>query len=172
MPTVTLTALNATDREAFVSLLGEVFEHSPWVAEGAFDARPFASVAALHQAMTRVVAEAGEGRQLELIRAHPDLADRAALAGKLTQSSTREQRGAGLDALSADEYARFHNLNNRYRDRFAFPFVLAVKGHTKTSILEAFETRLGNDPERERERALAEIARIARFRLAALVDEG
>ncbi len=160
------TTLNAFPKPEFVAALGGIFEHAPWVAEGVWPERPFASPDTLHRAMCAVVAAAGPEAQLALIRAHPDLAGKAALA--MTAASSAEQAGAGLDRLTEEEYGRFHTLNDLYRARFGFPFILAVKGHTKTSILAAFESRLPNTPECERERALAEIYRIARFRLEAL----
>src|SRR5437867_1566029 len=131
----TLQAVNGMDAADFVKTLGWVFEGSPWVAERAVAARPFASVEALHGAMVRAVEHASRDEQLALIRAHPDLAARV----RLSASSTAEQAGAGLDRLSADEYARFQELNRRYLERFGFPFVIAVRHHTKASILDAFE---------------------------------
>ena len=119
--------------------------------------------------MVAVVDRAPTERHLALIRAHPDLAGKAALAGDVAEASRVEQRGAGLDRLTAAEFARFQTLNRRYRERFGFPFILAVRGHDKHSILEAFELRLDNDPATERRRALEEIYRIARFRLDDLV---
>ncbi len=169
-PLLTLAALNRADQARFVDLLGGVFEHSPWVAEGAGAARPFASVEGLYRAMVGVVEEAGE-KQLELIRAHPDLAGKAARAGGLTAASSREQAGAGLDRLSEDEYRRFHALNDAYKEKFGFPFILAVKGHTKESILASFESRLPHSAEEERRTALAEVYKIARFRLEALLGD-
>lgn len=171
MPKIPLAALNAMPADDFTAALGDVFESSPWVAAGAADARPFRSRDELHRAMTAVVEAAPAARQLHLIRAHPDLAGRAALAGTLTEASRSEQAGAGLDQLTREEYAAFQALNARYTERFGFPFVLAVKGHDKHSILASFERRLANPPERERARALQEIARIARFRLRELVAE-
>jgi len=149
--------------------LGGTFEASPWVAEGALEARPFGSLDELHAAMVRVVEGAGEGRQLELLRAHPDLAGKAALAGELTESSRLEQAGAGLHRLTPVEYREFHELNSRYTQTFGFPFILAVKGHTKESILGAFRARLQNDRETERRTALEEVYRIAYFRLEGLL---
>lgn len=157
----TLQAVNGMDAAELVETLGWVFESSPWVAERVVAARPFASVEALHGAMVRAVEQASRDEQLALIRAHPDLAARV----RLSASSTAEQAGAGLDRLSADEYARFQELNGRYRERFGFPFVIAVRHHTKSSILEAFERRLANPEDVEIATALAEIAEIARFRL-------
>lgn len=163
--------LTTSSRTEFVAALGDTFENSPWVAEKAFDKRPFASFDDLHRAMCEVVAAADRDAQLALIRAHPDLAG-TALGGELTAASSREQAGAGLDRLTEAEYGRFHALNDAYRARFGFPFVLAVKGHTKTSILDAFETRLAHSPDAERRAALAEIYQIARFRLGALEGAG
>ncbi|MDZ7705214.1 MAG: 2-oxo-4-hydroxy-4-carboxy-5-ureidoimidazoline decarboxylase [Trueperaceae bacterium] len=160
-----LTTLNHAEPSAFRDALGDIFEHAPWVAEAVASERPFRDIDALHQAMVAVVAAASLERKLELIRAHPDLAGKAARAGTLTESSTREQAGAGLDQLSDDEYERFQRLNEAYKDRFEFPFILAVKGHTKQSVLGAFETRLDNSYDQEIDRALHEIAKIARFRL-------
>jgi len=157
----TLQAVNEMDAADFVETLGWVFEGSPWVAERVVGARPFASVEALHGAMARAVEQASREEQLALIRAHPDLAARV----RLSESSTAEQAGAGLDRLSADEYARFQDLNGRYRTRFGFPFVIAVRHHSKASILDAFERRLANPVDVEITTALGEIAEIARFRL-------
>jgi 2-oxo-4-hydroxy-4-carboxy-5-ureidoimidazoline decarboxylase len=162
----TLADLNSLDRTAFVDALGWVFEGSPWVAERAWAARPFASVAALHAALVQAVERASPDEQLALIRVHPDLGTRA----RLSDSSTAEQAGAGLDRLNPDEYARFHDLNARYRERFGFPFIIAVRNHTKASILAEFARRLGHSATDERATALAEIATIARFRLAEAVQ--
>lgn len=173
-PTATklsLSTLNACSDAEFTAALGGVFERSPWIAARAAQGRPYKTLGALHEAMTRAVEAAGREAQLELIRAHPDLAGKAALAGELSSDSIFEQVNAGLGALSHAEYTRFHTLNAAYKARFGFPFVLAVKGHDKTSILAAFETRLHNGSERERTRALAEIYQIARFRLEALLGD-
>jgi 2-oxo-4-hydroxy-4-carboxy-5-ureidoimidazoline decarboxylase len=164
-----LDNLNNLDQESFINKLGGIFEHSSWVAEDAWSKKPFASVAELHQAMCDVVRQAPEEKQLSLIRAHPDLAGKAALAGDLTESSKREQAGAGLDRLTQEEYQRFHRLNDAYKAKFDFPFILAVKGHTKESILKSFEERLPNSLEAEKNRALEEIYKIAGFRLEALL---
>ena len=160
--------LSELSETVFVAALADIFEHSPWIAAGAYDARPFGSLDELHGAMCGVVEAAGTEAQLGLIRAHPDLAGKAALAGALTEASSFEQAGAGLDRLTETEYRRFHELNDHYRARFGFPFILAVKGHSKTSILAAFETRLANSPEAEQGEALEQIYQIARFRLEAL----
>lgn len=167
----TLAALNAMLAEDFVAALGGVFEHSPWVAESAAAGRPYSSVGMLHDAMCAVVRQAGPEKQLHLIRAHPDLAGKAARAGALTDASTGEQRGAGLDRLTDAEFRRFEQLNAGYKARFGFPFVIAVKGLDKHDILAAFEQRLQHDRDQERATALDQIARIARIRLDALVAD-
>ena len=166
---LSVAALSALTELEFIAVLKDVFEHSPWVAAGAYHERPFGTLDELHRAMCAVVEAADTNAQLGLIRAHPDLAGKAALAGELTEASSLEQAGAGLDRLTEAEYRRFHALNDAYQAHFGFPFILAVKGHTKTSILAAFEIRLPNSPEAERKAALTQIYQIARFRLAALL---
>lgn len=159
-------------RAAFVARFGGVFEHSPWIAEGAFDAGLPAdadSAEGLHRALSAVLRTAPRARQQALIDAHPDLAGRLARAGRLTSESTGEQASAGLDRLSDAEYERFTGLNDAYKQRFGFPFIMAVKGRDKTEILAAFEARLGNDPEREFQTALREIEQIALLRLRDLL---
>ncbi|GAB4439045.1 MAG: 2-oxo-4-hydroxy-4-carboxy-5-ureidoimidazoline decarboxylase [Chloroflexi bacterium OHK40] len=165
-----LTQLNALGRDAFVATVGHVFERSPWVAEAAWERRPFASLAALHAAMVAAVDAAGEERQLALIRAHPDLAGRVALAGELTAESAHEQAAAGLTALSAEELARFTAANEAYRARFGFPFVICAREHQKEAILAAFHRRLANSRDAEIRTALEEIARIAWLRLLDVVS--
>lgn len=159
------------DRAGFAAVLGAIFEASPWVAEGAWAKRPFASRRALFAAMVEAVEAAGEARQLVLIRAHPDLAGKAARAGALSAESSREQTGAALDRLSDAEFERFHRLNEGYRARFGFPFIICVRDHTKASILAAFEARLVNDRGAEIAEALRNIARIAELRLVDAVAE-
>ncbi len=166
-----MTDVNALDRAGFATLLGGVFEHSPWVAELAWTQRPFASLDALHRALVGVVETADEAAQLGLLRAHPELAR----PGPLTAASQGEQVGLGLDTLEADEAARFARTNELYRERFGFPFIIAVRGQRdRAAILRAMRERLGNPPDAERRRALAEVARIARFRLQDLLggDDG
>src|SRR5262245_12846326 len=165
MADLTLDQLNRLSRPELVAALGDVFERSPWVAEAAFDARPFASVEALHEAMTRVVRDAPRDAQLALLRAHPDLAGRAARAGAMTAASAAEQASAGLDRLTDEEYERFTRLNAAYRERFAFPFIIAVRHQTRASILATFEGRLAQPLAREIETALDEVFEIARLRL-------
>lgn len=168
---LSLPALNGLARSAFTDVLGAVFEHSPWVAERAWEGRPFATVAELHAAMVVVVRRSPTEQQLALLRAHPDLAGKAARAGTMSADSVAEQASAGLDGLTDDEYARFHRLNTAYRERFGFPFILAVRRHDTTGILAAFERRLGHTPEQEIDTALAQVAEIARLRLESLVRE-
>lgn len=164
---MTLAALNAGDRAQFVAAIGWVFEHSPWIAERAFAAAPFGSVEALHAAMARVAAEASPDEQLGLLRAHPDLGTRA----KMSDSSTSEQSGAGLDRLSRSDYDRLTRLNDAYRAKFGFPFLYAVKGSTVAQILSALEQRSIANPADEFAEALRQATRIARFRLEASVTE-
>ena len=167
---IALAELNAATSGKFVAALDGVFEHTPWIAERAAARRPFASRHDLLDAMRAVVDAATEDEQLELIRAHPQLAGRAAIHDRLTAASTREQQGAGLDACSPNEFARLQELNGAYNAKFGFPFILAVRGHDRTSIIAAFEARLCNDAEAERRTALEQIARIAEFRLASTVS--
>ncbi len=164
-----LSSLNQMSEEAFTQTLAGVFEHSAWIAQKAYAQRPFASRGALHKAMGQVLLESSIDSQLKLIRAHPDLAGKAARVGDLTEASRGEQQGAGLDQLSVTEYDRFQRLNAQYTSTFGFPFILAVKGHNKHSILAAFEARLKNDSVSERHTALAEIMKIAQFRLEDLM---
>lgn len=168
-----LAAVNTLDREAFVALLGGVYEDSPWVAAAAWAKRPFPSVAALEAAMAAVVANAGAGARLALIRAHPDLVGKAALTGGLGQSSTTEQAAAGLapDRLAPDEIARFAAYNAAYWERFDFPFVICAREHKKEAILAAFPARLAHDRDTELATALAETRKIAHYRLIALVTD-
>lgn len=167
-PPPSLASLSAADRDTFVAVVGGVFEHSPWVAEQAWTSRPFATVDALHAAMFAVVANAPRDTQVAFVRAHPELAGREADAGTLTVDSTGEQRSAGLDRCSPEELVRLRDLNRRYREKFGFPFVMAVRGSSRTEILAAMQARLANDGEIELQRCLDEIARITRMRLDAL----
>ncbi|HVC62121.1 MAG TPA: 2-oxo-4-hydroxy-4-carboxy-5-ureidoimidazoline decarboxylase [Acetobacteraceae bacterium] len=165
-----VAALNALDAEAFTALLGGVFEHSPWIARAAFGARPFGSIGELHAAMLRVVVAASVDKQLRLLRAHPMLASSGMVA--LTAASAAEQAGTGLDRLTADEGAVLDALNRAYRARFGFPFIIAVRGQRgRDAILAALQSRVRNAPEQERATALAEVAKIARYRLYDLVAE-
>jgi 2-oxo-4-hydroxy-4-carboxy-5-ureidoimidazoline decarboxylase len=160
-----IEALNHADRDGFVAHIGALYEHSPWIAAAAWSSRPFASRAALHAVLQRIVETAPEPARLALIRAHPDLAGKLARADALAAESTSEQHGLGLDRLSNVEFERFDRLNTAYRDQYSFPFVIAVRAHTRESVLAAFKARLLNDDRQERSTALAEIGKIAWFRL-------
>ncbi len=166
---MTIDDLNQAKDVDLVALLGGIYEHSPWIAVGAARSRPFANVDELHAAMATVVAEATSEEQLALIQAHPDLGGRLARGGQLAPSSADEQATLGLDKLSDVEFEMFDALNSSYRKKFSFPFVIAVKQHTRTSVLEAFRARLKNDAISERHTALSEINMIARLRLDALL---
>lgn len=162
------------DRADFVQRFGGVFEHSPFIAERAFDAGMIeAPLTALdvHDAMAAMFRTASQDERLAVLRAHPDLAGKLAIAGELTEDSKREQAGAGLDRLSADEHARFTELNTAYVETFGFPFIIAVKGLTKDDILAAFETRIANTRDQEFDTACQQVEKIARLRLEALLPE-
>ena len=164
---IDLSAVNALDADAFTTLLGSIFEHSPWIARAAYAGRPFASVASLHATMVAVVSNSATDRQVALLQAHPELAR----PGPLTEASTSEQGRMGLDRLQADEAAAFDSLNSTYRARFGFPFIIAVRGQRdRTAILAALSARLKHTPEEELAAALAEVAKITRFRLNDLID--
>ena len=167
---MSLDEVNRFGREEFVSRFGSVFESSPWVAERAWEARPFGSLSGLHGAMAEAVSEAPEEWRMALIRAHPDLAEKAAVAGELTPESTREQASAGLDRLTPEEYEAFTRLNTGYHEKFGFPMIVCVREHTKESILAQAEARMEHSREEEVEVALGEIAKIARLRLEDLVE--
>lgn len=163
--TYMLDELNRMGRDEFVAVLGEVFEHTPTIAAQTWEQRPFATVAELQQHMIEVVKGFATEAQLALIRAHPDLGAKV----KMAEASVQEQAGVGLDRLSAEEFDRFQSLNQTYKAKFGFPFIVAVKNHTKDSILAAFEQRLTHSADTEREQALNEIFQIALFRLATIV---
>lgn len=162
---LSLAEVNAFTRDEFIAHFGDIAEHSSWVADSAEQARPFLTHAALVDAFQKSVLSAAQARQDDLIFAHPDLAGRAAKAGDLAEESRREQKSAGLDRLTADEFTRFHDLNDRYRARFGFPFIFAVSGASKYQILDAFENRVDGTKAEERLTALAQVLRIIRFRL-------
>lgn len=158
-------------RAEFVAAFADIYEHSPWVAEQAFDLGLDAAideVDGLHQRMADLLLSADRDTQLALINAHPDLAGKAAVRGELTPSSTSEQSGAGIHECTPEEFARFTALNDAYKARFGFPFIMAVKGSNRHQILAAFEERIHNSIEVEFRRALGEINKIALFRLQAL----
>ena len=168
---IELEQLNRATVPEFVAALATIFEHSPWVAERVAGLRPFKSSIELHRAMSRAVMQAPAEQQMTLIRAHPELAGRAAQRGELTAASTGEQQGAGLSACTAPQLQSLTALNSQYRRRFDMPFILAVKGHTPDSVIAALTARLTHDAPEERGVALQEICRIARFRLADLIEE-
>ena len=151
------------DREAFVATYGPLFEHSPWVAEDAYEHGPYEDRQALYDGLVAAMYAAPEDRQIALVRAHPELAGKVA-----TVDSEREQSSAGLDRLERDEYETLVSANAAYREKFGFPFVICVRDHDKASILEAAQARVRNDPATELRAALAEIARIAHHRMEAL----
>ncbi|WP_336785912.1 2-oxo-4-hydroxy-4-carboxy-5-ureidoimidazoline decarboxylase [Paenibacillus sp. MMO-177] len=162
-----LSAINEMPREPFIEALGAIFEHSPWVAELAFDARPFRSVDELHDAMVKAVVHSSEEKKLKLFREHPDLATRI----KIGDYSTKEQQGAGLDRLTPEEFEEFTARNREYTGKFGFPFILAVRGKDKSDILAAMEARINNSFDEEADEALWQIARITKFRLQDLITE-
>ena len=153
--------LNSLDQDGFVRAIGWVFENSPWVAARAWFRRPFATVESLHAAMTAEVESASEAEQLALLRSHPDLGTRA----RVGTASAAEQAGAGLDALTPEEFERLHQLNSEYKAKFGFPFLLAVKGRTKLDILRGLEQRIERPRDVEYQEALGQVYRIAEFRL-------
>ncbi|CAG9197510.1 2-oxo-4-hydroxy-4-carboxy-5-ureidoimidazoline decarboxylase [Paraburkholderia tropica] len=166
----TLDQLNQAATDAFVAALSGIFEHSPWVAEAAARQRPYASIDALHQTMSSAVETSGEAQQLALINAHPELAGKAAVRGELTAESTREQSGAGLNQCTQEEFDKLQALNRAYREKFGFPFILAVRGYDRHGIIANFESRVSNSRADEMRASLDQIYRIARFRLDELID--
>lgn len=156
------------DRDGFLQYQGRVYEHSPWIAETLWSRglRPeHDQVEYLHRDLAAIVDAAPHDRQLALLNAHPDLAGRLAIRGELTAESTSEQAGAGLDKCSPEEFRRFTELNDTYKAKFGFPFILAVKGRNRVEILDNFERRIHNDPATEFRTALAEVHKIALLRL-------
>ncbi|WP_233476425.1 2-oxo-4-hydroxy-4-carboxy-5-ureidoimidazoline decarboxylase [Paenibacillus sonchi] len=163
----TLEEINRMSKEEFVANLGGIFEHSPWVAEGAYKHIPFQSAAQLHGMMLATARNAEHSRVEALLRAHPDLATRL----QVSPLSESEQQGAGLDRLSPEEFARLTELNAAYTEKFRFPFILAVRGKDKDDIIQSIEARLNRSQEEEWEQALAEIGKITAFRLNDLIRE-
>lgn len=167
-----LRHLDALDRDAFTALLGDLFEHSPWVAAGAYAFRPFASVDDLHRRMMEVARGAGEAEILALLRAHPELAGREALEGSLTSASTGEQGRLGLNALGPGEQRSLEELNERYRERFGFPCIIALRAHeSRESVFAEMRRRLGRDRATEIAACLDQIGIITRGRLDALMTD-
>ena len=165
-----LAELNAADRDAFVAVLGGVFENAPWVAERAWSGRPFATVGDLHHALMAALKGASEVEQMVFIRGHPELGSNMARSGAMTQASRQEQGSLGLDRLSEAEFQRFERLNGDYRERFGMPFIICVGRHTRPSILSEFARRIANDWAAERAAALDEVGHITRLRLNEIVE--
>jgi 2-oxo-4-hydroxy-4-carboxy-5-ureidoimidazoline decarboxylase len=168
---MTILELNRIDHGEFVRVIGPVFEHSPWIAEAAFEQRPFSTVETLHQAMCDVVKKSDEEKHMALIRAHPDLVGRAALAGTLTSQSTSEQAAAGLDKLLPEEIRLFQEYNAAYKEKFGFPFIICARLNKKQAILEGIARRKKNSREQEIKTALEEIFKIAELRLRDLIND-
>ncbi|ODV44137.1 OHCU decarboxylase [Cupriavidus sp. UYMMa02A] len=168
--TYTIAQLNAMPAADFVQVLGGLYEHSPWFAETAAAQRPFANVAELAGALRAAVDAAGTEAQIKLVRAHPELAGKAAVRGELTAESTREQSGAGLNLCTPEEFERLQSLNADYNRKFGFPFILAVRGYDRAGIINEFARRIGNTPEVELQTCINQIHRIAQFRLDDLVS--
>ncbi|WP_066567971.1 2-oxo-4-hydroxy-4-carboxy-5-ureidoimidazoline decarboxylase [Snodgrassella sp. CFCC 13594] len=162
---MTLAELNRLPEQDFVTVLGSIFEHSPWVAQAIWSHRPFASVGALHEAMVTAIEHAGEAAQMALIQAHPQLGGKLAMRGELTAESTAEQAGAGLNQCSPEEFQTLTDLNQRYEAKFGFPFVLAVRGHNRQSIISEFMRRIALSPAQEQQESLKQIYRIGLLRL-------
>jgi 2-oxo-4-hydroxy-4-carboxy-5-ureidoimidazoline decarboxylase len=168
---ITLQSLNESGHDTFMAICGPVFEHSAWIADRTWPARPFGSIDQLHAAMCEIVHAAPVESQLQLIQAHPDLVGRLAREGRLTAQSTIEQTVAGLTGLNWEEASQFDRCNAEYKDRFGFPFVICARENKKDAILAAFSARLQNDRDTEIATALTEIFKIARLRLTDAVTE-
>jgi len=166
---MSIDVINSLPSAAFIELLAGIYEHAQWVAEAVDGERPFATPDMLVEAMREHVESVSDHVKLALLRAHPDLAGKAARAGDVTESSRSEQAGAGLDRLSYDQFEIFQRLNDTYRTRFGFPFIIAVAGLTASDIIAAYHTRVDNTPDQEFRTALDQVHRIAGIRLAALV---
>jgi len=162
--------LNGLSQPEFVSIIGPVFENSPWIAESTWPKGPFADMADLHRALCAIVNQASEDKQLELILAHPDLAGKAALARTLSSESTHEQRSAGLDQLTPEEMASFQKNNQAYWNKFRFPFIICARLNKREAILRSFPIRLGHSRDEEIKTALEEIGKIAYLRLSDTVE--
>ena len=167
---LTLETLNAADEAGFTALLDGVYEHSPWIAARAWAKRPFATLAQLKRGLVEAVRDASREEQLGLIRAHPELAGKAAVRGELTAESTREQSGAGLNQCTPEEFDRLQSLNAAYNQKFGFPFILAVRGYDRHGIIAEFARRIENTPQQELQTCINQIHRIAQFRLDDLVS--
>lgn len=162
---LSVAEVNAMTRQQFIDAFGGIAEHSPWVAEIAAAFRPFSSTEDMIEAFANAVTTADTESRLDLLNTHPNLAGRAAIAGDIGAESRSEQAGAGLDRLTAEEFAQFTKQNTAYKDKFGFPFILAVRGATKHDILAAFDARIGSDRDTEFATAIAQVCKIIRFRL-------
>jgi 2-oxo-4-hydroxy-4-carboxy-5-ureidoimidazoline decarboxylase len=165
MSELTIEELNQTDKETFVDILGSVYEHSPWVAERTWSEQPFSSIDDVHESMESAVRNVSREEKLQLLRAHPDLGERT----EMTEASQREQASAGLDQLSPSQYEAFQQLNETYREKFGFPFIIAVKDESPDTIRKAMEERVDHSKSEEFQTALNEVHTIARFRLEELL---
>ena len=164
---LTIDQLNDTDHVQFIEILGGIFEHSPWIPEKALGSKPFSSLNHLYKEMVNVVEAASKEQKLELIQAHPNLGDRI----QMSEDSINEQKGAGLNDLTAEEYSKFISMNQQYMEKFGFPFILAVRGKNKHEIYKDMKERIHNEKEFEFETALKEIHKIALLRLEEKIDE-
>lgn len=171
METLTAEQASRMEREEFVRRVGGVVEDSPWVAERAWEQRPFSNFEELREALVDAMYRATREEQISLIKAHPDLAGKAAMGGELTPESTGEQASAGLDRLSEEEFEAFTRMNRDYRERFGLPMVVCVREHDKDSILRFASERLENSHEQEIDTALAEISKIATLRLRGVIQD-
>ncbi len=168
---ISLANLNQFDREQFIESLGGIFEHSPWVADLVYDCLPFDSTAQLHQCMVETVEKSPDFQRMALICSHPELAGKEAAEGTLTDDSQKEQSGAGLNQCSAEELSQLQSLNQNYRKKFEFPFVIAVSGLNKNQIIAAIESRLKNSARVEFETSIGEIGKISMIRLNKLIED-
>ena len=161
--------LSTDSQQDFLRVFGNVFEHSPWLVERAWALRPFADGQALYRAFRSVLHGLSQEEQLRLIRAHPELASKVAIARGMTGESTAEQASAGLDRLTPDEFMRFQTLNDAYRRQHGFPFIICVRLHDKTGILAAMQERVTRSADDELREAIEQISQICRLRIEALV---
>ncbi len=166
---LSIEKINQLNQDEFVSIFSGIYEHSPWIPQEAFRARPFRDLAHLASSMQQTVLSSSYEAQLQLIREHPELAGKAAIKKQLTDDSLREQSGAGLDNCSEEEFLLLNQLNRDYNAKFGFPFILAVKGYQRAGIIQNFSQRLNNDVSKEFQECIHQIGLIARFRLENLV---
>ncbi|WP_435273987.1 2-oxo-4-hydroxy-4-carboxy-5-ureidoimidazoline decarboxylase [Psychrobium sp. nBUS_13] len=167
--TIHLNTLNTATQEEFTELLAEIYEHSSWIPNKVWSRRPFANIESLHDEMLKIVEDSSIEEKLVLLRAHPQLAGKEAKSGKLTEASTEEQSSAKLNSLNRPEMNEITALNKLYMETHHFPFIIAVKGHTKDSIFEEFRKRVNNPTNDELNKAIWQVGLIANFRLKALI---